>query len=297
MADTCGTQTTEPLPPYIFGGSGPVIHLAHANGFPPQTYLPLVEALMRQAPVGYRVIGLPARPLWPGSRPDSAPGWRHLVDDLVDGLDRLGLNDIAGVGHSLGGVLTMWAAIRRPDLFRAVVLIDPVMLPPAQLWTLRCLRRLGLRQWQPLVREALRRRRVWPSRPACYRHFQDKPLFTRWTEASLRAYVESGTRERPDGQMELVYPPEWEAHLFATVPVGVWKDVAQLHTATLVVRGERSDVFGPASQARMGKLLPGIRFSVVPGATHMVPMECPQEVAGEIHTFLRRNTGRRADQP
>jgi pimeloyl-ACP methyl ester carboxylesterase len=108
------------------GGTGPIVHLAHANGFPPGTYRPLAEILTGQPVDGsgrsYHVIALPSRPLWPGSLPDSAPSWHPLADDLIRGLDDLGLSGIVGVGHSLGGVLTLWAAVRRPDLFRAVVL-------------------------------------------------------------------------------------------------------------------------------------------------------------------------------
>ena len=113
-----------------FGGEGPHLHLAHANGFPPGTYEPLAEALTDL----YHVFGMPARPLWPSSQPENAPDWHPLADDLIAGLDHLGMQGIVGVGHSLGGVLTMWASIARPDLFRAVVLIDPVILPPPVLW-------------------------------------------------------------------------------------------------------------------------------------------------------------------
>lgn len=115
-------------------GSGPVLHLAHANGFPPGTYRPLAEALADR----YRVIALPARPLWSDQRPESSPTWRPLADDLVRGMDELGLAGVVGVGHSLGGVLTLWAANRRPDLFRCVVLIDPVIFPqPTCAWSAR----------------------------------------------------------------------------------------------------------------------------------------------------------------
>ena len=64
--------------------------------------------------------------------------YRHQASKKGVGADCLGLlrggwRDVIGVGHSLGGVLTLYAAIRRPDLFRALVFIDPVFLPPAVL--------------------------------------------------------------------------------------------------------------------------------------------------------------------
>jgi pimeloyl-ACP methyl ester carboxylesterase len=289
-----------------FGGDGPVIHLAHANGFPPATYRLLADSLINPSSTAdphYHVVGLPARPLWPdevrwaparkpwadrwpGSRPESAPTWRPLADDLIQTLDDRGLHGIYGVGHSLGGVLTMWAAIRRPDLFRAVVLIDPVILPPAVLWAMRLMRALGLRGRQPLVQGALRRRRTWPSRQACYEHLRDKPLFARWPDVALWDYVEAGTKIGAGGQAELVYPPEWEAHIFATTPADVWRDVPRLRTPTLVIRGEHSDTFRPEAQARMARLMPDARFLVISDAGHLVPMERPAETGEAIRSFL-----------
>jgi len=258
------------------------IHLAHANGFPPGTYRPLAETLTDR----YHVVGLPSRPLWPGSRPASAPDWHPLADDLIEGLDSLRLKGIVGVGHSLGGVLTMWAAVCRPDLLRAVVLIDPVILPPGRLWVLRLLRALRLERRLPLVQATLRRRRAWPSRRACYEHYRHKPLFAVWPEASLWAYVEAATRERANGQVELVYPPEWEAHIFATAPTDAWQAVPHLHTPALVVRGEHSATFRPECLARMARLLPHARFAVISGAGHLAPMERPAETGMVIQTFL-----------
>jgi pimeloyl-ACP methyl ester carboxylesterase len=269
------------------GGDGPVVHLAHANGFPPGTYEPLAAALRTD----HHLIGLAARPLWSGSRPESAPTWQPMAGDLIEALDGLARSDvisppIVGVGHSLGGVLTLWAAIRRPDLFRAVVLIDPVILPPNQLRVLRLLRLVGLHRRLPLVQATLRRRRAWPSRQACTEHLAGKPFFVGWPAASLTAYVNSGTRERPDGQVELIYPPEWEAHIFATAPTDIWRYVPQLRTPALAIRGERSPTFPARSMARLARLLPHAHTVTIPDSDHMVPFERPAETAAAIHDFV-----------
>lgn len=265
-----------------FGGEGPVIHLAHANGFPPGSYRLLAETLTGK----YHVIGLPARPLWPGSRPESAPTWRPLAQDLIEGLDGLGLSGIVGIGHSLGGVLTLWAAIRRPDLFRAVVLIDPVILPPTWLWAMRLLRTLGLKKRQPLVQSALRRRSSWPSRQACFERYRTRPFFAAWSDGALCDYVHFGTRERDDGQVELCYPPAWEAHIFATTPTGIWRDVPKLRTRALILRGEQSNTFRPAAQRRMARRLPQAGFVTLPAAGHLLPMECPAETGSALRGFV-----------
>ena len=267
-----------------FGGSGPVVHLAHANGFPPGAYGPLAETLTDR----FRVIGSPARPLWPGSRPESIHDWHPFADDLIQGLDALGLRGVYGIDHSMGGVSTLRAAVHRPDLFRALVLIDPVILPPSWLLLLRLMHSLGLERYQPFVRGALRRRRTWPCRQACYEHLRDKRSFADWPESSLRAYVQAATRPRADGTVELIYPPEWEARIFATTPTDIWRDVPQLRLPVLFVRGERSIAFRLECQRRIERMLPGAQFAVIPGAGHLVPLERPVETGAVVEEFLRR---------
>ncbi len=54
-----------------------------------------------------------------------------LVDDLVALLAQLGEAPVL-VGHSLGGAVALAAAVRRPDLVRALVLEDPAALRPEE---------------------------------------------------------------------------------------------------------------------------------------------------------------------
>lgn len=267
------------------GGAGPVLHLAHANGFPPGAYRQLAAALADQ----YRVVALPCRPLWPGHHPPDGTSWRPLADDLAQALEALGLGGIVGVGHSLGGVLTLWAAIERRNLFRAIVLVDPVILPPHWLWWLRLLRPLGLERRQPLVQGAMRRRHTWPSRQACFDHYREKALFARWSDQALWDYVESGTQLDANGAARLRYPREWEAHIFATTPLGIWRDVDKLRTPVLLLRGEHSKTFRPEVQARLARQLPQARTATLAGAGHLLPMEEPVETAAAIKAFLTEN--------
>lgn len=271
-----------------FGGEGPVLHLAHANGFPPGTYRPLAARLSND----YHVIALPARPLWPGSDPAGAPTWLPLADDLAAALDELGLHGAIGVGHSLGAVLTLIAAVRRPELFSMVVMIDPVILPPTYLWVTRFLQLAGLERRLPLIRGALKRRRTWPGREECLAHLAAKTFFARWPAESLRAYVEAGTRERADGQVELAYPPEWEAHIFATVPTYVWRHVRRLGVPSLWIRGEDSDTFCEACVRRIRRLLPDAQTLTIPDSGHMVPLERPDQTSAAIRGWLEACTER-----
>ena len=86
--------------------------------------------------------------------------------------------------------------------------------------------------------------------------------------------------------MTLVYPPEWEAHIFASPPTSVWRDVSRLRTRTLVIRGEQSDTFTASTQQRVARRLPQARFLSIPEAGHLVAMERPAETGLQIRRFL-----------
>ncbi|MEJ2746327.1 MAG: alpha/beta hydrolase, partial [Anaerolineae bacterium] len=105
--------------PFVdFGGAGMTIHFAHANAYPPGCYRQFLEALLSH----YRVLAIEQRPLWPRSDPQELSSWELLADDLIRFFEQAGLEEVIGVGHSLGGVATMYAAVKRPSLFRKLIL-------------------------------------------------------------------------------------------------------------------------------------------------------------------------------
>jgi pimeloyl-ACP methyl ester carboxylesterase len=153
--------------------SKPYLHLSHANGFLPQTYEKTLQPLQKH----FQIISLKIRPLWPGEDPRQLKHWRLFADDLIRGLDSLGVKGIPAIGHSLGGVTTLYAAVKRPDLFSRLVLIDPTLLDPRKLWTIRVARFFGWEYRKGLVRGALMRRRHWDSEREAFLYLKGKPLF------------------------------------------------------------------------------------------------------------------------
>jgi pimeloyl-ACP methyl ester carboxylesterase len=210
-----------------------------------------------------------------------------MADDILEGLDRLGFQGGVGIGHSLGAVLTLYAAVRRPGLFSRVILIDPTMLPPAFLWKVRLLRLVGLDARPRLVEGALRRRRTWESGEAAYRYFRERKNFTSWSDPMVRAYTEGITAPSPSGGVQLSYPPEWEARIYQTIPTDVWKKASLLHIPTLVIRGEASNTFTAESERAFRKAFPAAQFRAIPGAGHLVVQEKPDEIGEVVRDFLR----------
>lgn len=276
------------IPLVDFDGGGPSLHFAHANGYPPHAYAPLIETLTPH----HHVTAMLMRPLWPGHPPDGLRDWSPLADDLIQFLDERGEREVIGVGHSLGGVVTLIAALRRPELFRAVVMIDPVLLPYSVLFAWTIAYKLGLaHRLHPLIPATLRRQRVFESAEAMYASYRRKSVFSRIDDHGLRACVEALARPRPDGQVELAYPTDWEVKIYLIGPLVEWKlwpQVKELRVPLLVVRGQETDAFVPVAARMMQTRLPRAEIRTIAGAGHLVPLEKPEEVGAVIHEFLER---------
>ncbi|HEX5749285.1 MAG TPA: alpha/beta hydrolase [Archangium sp.] len=272
-----------------WGGTGPVLHLAHANGFPPGTYRKLIERLATR----YHVYTLRSRGLVPGTDPRSLRDWEDMADDLAGALRARGLEGVVGVGHSMGGVATLLASVKNPGLFRAVVALDPVLFTGTRQWVIQAATLLGLRSRIPPASLARRRRETWGSREEAATSYRKKPLFRRFDPECFQDYITHGLTEVPGGGFRLTIPTAWEARIFETSPRGVWRKLRAVKVPTLVLRGSDSDTLLPAALARAGSTLPGARAEELPG-THLFPLEHPEECAQRLLTFLEEAAPHRA---
>lgn len=265
-----------------FGGQGPILHLAPANGFPPETYRPFAEALTPH----FRVIGHRPRPLRGTHPPASISSWHDLATDLSTDLDYLGNEPIIGVGHSLGGILSLYCAARQPERFRGLVLIDPVLLPHLLLPVLWLMRKRGLQHYFPLARGAARRRDRFASHDEARTRYTGRGAFANFVPAALEGYLEGGLRPAPDGGFELAWPRAWESHIFGLAPIDAWNALRHIHIPLLIIRGTESDLIIDRSWVELQHYAPHAHLAEVAGG-HMVPMEQPEAVAEVIAAWAR----------
>ena len=141
-----------------------ILNIMPANGFPPETYLPMLRPLSY-----FRAICLPPRALWGDELPPTAyRDWGESADDLLAAFRRHDMRNIVAAGHSLGGIISMLTVIKEPARFKALVMLDPVILPPAVLDMLGGAWESGTVEELPLVQGARRRRRSFESREDAY---------------------------------------------------------------------------------------------------------------------------------
>ena len=266
-----------------WGGSGPTLHFAHGNGFPPGTYRKLIDELTNH----HHVFSMAARPLWPDSRPQVLRDWSVFAEDLRAELGRRGLRGVVGVGHSLGAVISLLAEAANPGLFSAVVAVDPLILTGAHSLFWGTVKAVGLGGRISLVRGARRRRELWPDRGEARTTYLSKKVFASWDPEVLDDYLDAGMVDLPEGGVRLRYPREWEARIFSASPHDLWAELRKVSVPTLFVQGEHSDTFLDGARARVEREVPASRTVVVADSSHFLPMEYLTELARVIEEFLQ----------
>jgi pimeloyl-ACP methyl ester carboxylesterase len=141
-----------------WGGSGPLAHFSHATGLCAGTYTPLAQRLnshLRVLGMDDRGHGMTKAP----ANPHKLKNWDIFVKDLEPFFEHLG-EPVIAMGHSRGAAVSLLLAVKRPELIRALVLIDPTILPLSWMWWWYLAQKTGLARLVPIVATAARRRSV-----------------------------------------------------------------------------------------------------------------------------------------
>lgn len=263
-----------------FSTAGIPLHFAHANGYPPDAYRSLLAPLQSD----FAISAMLFRPLQPGRSLGELRSWWQLADDLNTFLEERDRGPVLGVGHSLGAVVTMLAASRRPELFRRIVIIEPVFLPPV-LYAITSLIPIFLRNYVvPPARIARKRRDRWASREEAYAHLRKKRVFARVSDEIMRDIVEAGISDADSGAT-LQYSKAWEARTYSTL-ASPWRAMKQVRIPVLGLRGIHTDTVPDASWQRWQRVQPGARLVQHEKAGHLLPFEDPVWVQRQLQGFF-----------
>lgn len=167
-----------------------------------------------------------------------------------------------------------------PDRISRAVLIDPVLVPRLEPGDSRP-------STNALAEGARRRRMVWPSRSEMLESFSLRPPFSEWDPAVLRAYVEAGTFDLPDGRIQLKCPGEVEASIYESgMHSRSLEYLTRVAVPTSLITGGISTTLPPELARHAASLLADGRLHVLPGVGHFVPMQAPARVIELIEAFL-----------
>ncbi|MGB6063375.1 MAG: alpha/beta hydrolase [Desulfomonilaceae bacterium] len=270
-----------------WGGSGPLTHISHATGFCAEMYAPLAERLGSHL----RVLGMDDRghgKTTAPADPESLKSWDVFANDLERFFEHLN-EPVIAMGHSRGAVSSMMLAIKRLDLVRALVLIDPTILSTSLTMLLALTQATGLTGLIPIVYGAAHRKGVWPDRQTILEVYRNKPAFSSWKDGFLEGYVRHCTKKTETGTIALCCEPAWEARSFAVCPAGIWRSIPSVRVPTLLLYGSKSDVFVSSAARKFKRKVPHAVLKRFEKTGHFVPMERPDETAEAVLGFLAEN--------
>ena len=185
---------------------------SHANGFPAPCYDKLFAALAEDFEIRY-VPRIGHQPEYPVS-----DGWPALQHELVDFVAQ-GPHPVVAVGHSLGGFVSFMAAVARPELFSALILLDAPIIGPLKARGLEVSKRFGFVDRVTPARATLNRRQHWACAAEAVAHFGTRKLFRLFDAQCLVDYVRHGMIEDPAaGGRVLWFDPLIEYKIYCAMP-------------------------------------------------------------------------------
>ncbi len=226
----------------------------------------------------FRVIGIQQRPLWPNSDSKLFTSWDQLVDDLILFFEQENLKQVVGIGHSLGAVVSIMAARKRPDLFRRLILLEPVLFPQYFQWIFKVVP-ISLRQRTiPVSKIANNRKDQWPDRQTLFDSYRKKRIFRDLSDKVIEDWIDHGTHKTKEGTLKLAFPKDWESKIYATVPY-VIGDLFKLQIPIHILRGETTNVISQKVWEQIQKRMPSTQLWELKNASHLAPLEFPSSVA------------------
>jgi pimeloyl-ACP methyl ester carboxylesterase len=245
---------------------------SHATGFHGRCFDPLAERLTELHSVTFDYRGYGDSVI----EENWEVRWGAYGDDALTVTQYAAQHGpVIGVGHSMGGAALVMAALREPQLFRALVLYEPIIFPPES-------RRPDAPK-SPLADGARRRRTNFASFDEALANYSAKPPLNVFHPECLEAYVRHGFRETTEGDVTLKCRPEHEARTYESGGLHeTWGELGNLTTPVWLVSGVVHPFTPAAIAEQIAPKLPNVHVVSWPDRGHFGPLEDPDRFVGLI---------------
>jgi pimeloyl-ACP methyl ester carboxylesterase len=251
---------------YYVQGQGETLVLIRGYANAASMCYPQVPALSRQV----RVITFDNRDTGNSDRVDLPYGIAELAEDAISLLEFLDPGPVHLLGLSMGGMIALEIAWRRPELIRTLLLAGTA-----------CESDRGLTR-DP---EMLKLFATLPGLTPEENVRRSLPLFfspsTLARQALIAEYVQRSLDQRPP-------LTTFERHSRALQGFNRCAEIGQIHLPTLILHGGNDRLLPPGNADRLRERIPGAELILYPGLGHLFLMEDPDSFNRDVLTFIRK---------
>ena len=222
------------------------------------------DAMLPHLPAGLRLIRYDKRGHGLSEAPEAPYGMERLVGDAAALLDHLGVEGALVVGLSIGGLIAQGLAAERPELVRAMVLMDTAAkIGTEEMWNARIdqVASQGIASMEAGILER------WFSK-----------AFRAEKAGELAMWRSMLTRTTVDG---------YAGCCAAIRDCDLVESTSRLRLPTLAICGDEDGSTPPDLVRETAGLIPGARFALVKGAGHLPCVEKAEETGALLTEFMR----------
>lgn len=260
-------------------------HFYGGNGFALGVYEPLLSDLAQHL----NITALTMRGEWYDKPTADKMTREEDADVLIEFLQKTQDKPIIGIGHSQGATATTIAAAKRPDLFSALYLLEPVTFTNQQgkLYSL-------VPRMVKMTREPFKSTQVkqadWPSVDAYYQFLRRHKAYKRITDEHLLTYAKNSLEPGEQAELTLRFSPKQELANYFGTPL-IMKPLQQLIADNKVpvqlIIGKPSMFISQQVRQMWDKFVPSEQMTVLNDYGHLLPLEAPELCAKLIFQKLK----------
>lgn len=260
-------------------------HFYGGNGFALGVYEPLLSDLAQHL----NITALTMRGEWYDKPTADKMTREEDADVLIEFLQKTQDKPIIGIGHSQGATATTMAAAKRPDLFSALYLLEPVTFTNQQgkLYSL-------VPRMVKMTREPFKSTQVkqadWDSVDAYYQFLRRHKAYKRITDEHLLTYAKNSLEAGQSAELTLRFSPKQELANYFGTPL-IMKPLQQLIADNKVpvqlIIGKPSMFISQQVRQMWDKFVPSEQMTVLNDYGHLLPLEAPELCAKLIFQKLK----------
>jgi len=250
---------------YELHGSGDPLVLIAGLASDSQSWAPILPALAER----FQVVVFDNRGAGRTEPMDAPLNITQMADDVTALLDTLNIPQAHLLGHSMGGMIALECAARRPDRIRKLILASTTAKPAERDCVL-------LRNWAASQHHGMPPRLwfenlffwIFPER--FFQHPAD-------VQAALDFSVNYPWPQTPDA---------FERQVETIAAFDIRDRLKSIHIPTLALHGERDMLFPPERVLPELTAISGLKMTIIPGAAHAIALDAPELFVRAVCSFL-----------